>query len=194
MHLFSGTYDLKSLESIGESFGTATDHLQKLLNYLQSLCESLFRLDSTNQDRPPWSEYLVATVVTLSITWITYILFLAPLWNGFWTGPRASRHLVHRYMGLVYLIQYPLAWLEFARDYDSARNSYLPHLIALNGVTQAWSAFFSFKVLPELNDAGYYSDKSVLSRSFVHENAFFQILSVYGTLYYIEGPDRKSVV
>ena len=53
------------------------------------------------------------------------------------------------------------------------------------GIIQAWSAFFSFKVLPELNDAGYYADKSVLSRSFVHENAFFQLLCVFGSLYYI---------
>lgn len=59
------------------------------------------------------------------------------------------------------------------------------HLLnARIGILQAWSAFFSFKVLPELNDAGYYSDKSVLSRSFIHENAYFQLLSVFGTLYF----------
>ena len=52
------------------------------------------------------------------------------------------------------------------------------------GITQAWSAFFSFKVLPELNDAGYYSDKAVLSRNFVHENAFFTLMSVFGSMYY----------
>ena len=41
-------------------------------------------------------------------------------------------------------------------------------------------------MLPELNDAGYYSDKSVLSRSFVHENAFFQMMTVFGSLYYVD--------
>jgi hypothetical protein len=51
---------------------------------------------------------------------------------------------------------------------------------------QGWSAYFSFKVLPELYDPGYYSDKAVLSRSFVHENIFFTTMAVYGSVYYNE--------
>jgi hypothetical protein len=51
-------------------------------------------------------------------------------------------------------------------------------------VVQAQSAYFSFKVLPEIKDAGYYSDKAVLSRTFVHENIFYQLLSLAGSLYY----------
>ena len=49
---------------------------------------------------------------------------------------------------------------------------------------QAHSAFFSFKVLPDLEDAGYYSDVAVLSRTFVHENTFFQLMSTFGSIYY----------
>ncbi|KAL7571398.1 hypothetical protein ACA910_007704 [Epithemia clementina (nom. ined.)] len=184
LQLFSGSWDRTTLESVSDSYQTAVDHLQKLVIYFNKLSQSVF-LDA--HARPPLSEYLVASLVTLAVAWVTYVLFLAPLMGGFWTGARANRHMLHRYMGLVYLIQYPLAWIEFARNYESAKDSYLPHLIALNGIIQAWSAFFSFKVLPELNDAGYYSDKSVLSRSFVHENAFFQLMTVFGSLYYIDG-------
>ena len=46
------------------------------------------------------------------------------------------------------------------------------------------SAYFSFKVLPELEDAGYFSDKAVMSRRFVHENLYFQLLCVFGSVYY----------
>jgi hypothetical protein len=52
------------------------------------------------------------------------------------------------------------------------------------GIAQAWSAYFSFKVLPELNDPGYYSDKAILSRTFVHENVFFTTMAVFGSIYY----------
>jgi hypothetical protein len=54
------------------------------------------------------------------------------------------------------------------------------------GILQGTSAYFSFKVLPELNDPGYYSDKAVLSRSFVHENIFFTVMAVFGSVYYNE--------
>lgn len=51
---------------------------------------------------------------------------------------------------------------------------------------QGTSAFFSFRVLPELNDPGYYSDKAVLSRTFVHENLYFTVMAVFGSIYYNE--------
>lgn len=51
-------------------------------------------------------------------------------------------------------------------------------------VIQGYSAFFSFKVLPELEDPGYYSDRAVVSRSFVHENIFFSMMAVFGSIYY----------
>lgn len=33
-------------------------------------------------------------------------------------------------------------------------------------------------------DPGYYSDKAVLSRNFVHENIFFTVMAVFGSIYY----------
>jgi hypothetical protein len=56
----------------------------------------------------------------------------------------------------------------------------------LKGLIQAQSAYFSFKVLPDLKDAGYYSDKAVLSRKFVHENGCYQLFTVFGSLYYVD--------
>jgi hypothetical protein len=38
--------------------------------------------------------------------------------------------------------------------------------------------------LPELADPGYYSDKAVLSRSFVHENTFFTTITFLGSCLY----------
>lgn len=54
------------------------------------------------------------------------------------------------------------------------------------GILQGTSAFFTFRVLPELTDPGYYSDKAVLSRNFIHENIFFTVMSVFGSVYYNE--------
>lgn len=39
-------------------------------------------------------------------------------------------------------------------------------------------------MLPELEDPGYYSDKAVMSRSFVHENIFFALYCIFGSVYY----------
>jgi hypothetical protein len=55
------------------------------------------------------------------------------------------------------------------------------------GVIQGYSAYFSFKVLPDLDDAGYFSDKAVMSRAFVHENIYFSLLCIWGSTYYHAG-------
>ena len=54
----------------------------------------------------------------------------------------------------------------------------------LVGVIQGVSAYFSFKVLPELADPGYYSDKAVLSRTFIHENTYFSTITFLGSCLY----------
>ena len=49
---------------------------------------------------------------------------------------------------------------------------------------QGISAYFSFRVLPDVSDPGYYSDRAVLSRKFVHENIYFQLLTYVGSTMY----------
>jgi len=71
---------------------------------------------------------------------------------------------------------------------------YSPHdltllflLFCLIGVIQGYSAYFSFKVLPELKDSGFYSDKGVMSRNFLHENICFNLFCIWGAVYYHTG-------
>lgn len=134
----------------------------------------------------PLKEYFVALIVLAFLSSIFFVLLIAPLRAGMWTNrTRIKRHKLHRYFGLLFLIAYTFAWIEFIFDYENrGKNSYLPHIISINGFIQATSAYFSFRVLPDLTDPGYYSDKAVLSRLFVHENIFFQIMSVWGSFLY----------
>lgn len=165
------------LSSLSTSMHTLRETMERTNDMYASLWEGNGAYSLT--------ECLYATVVLAGVLSILYVLVYTPLRAGMWTGQRAKRHLVHRYMGLAFLIQYGLAWVEFITNYeDGARGSFLPHTIALNGMIQAASAYFSFKVLPSLDDAGYFSDKAVLSRNFVHENIFYQMLVVLGSLYY----------
>mmetsp|Transcript_8772 Transcript_8772/g.11645 ORF Transcript_8772/g.11645 Transcript_8772/m.11645 type:complete len:459 (+) Transcript_8772:257-1633(+) len=181
LQICSGFLSLSTAESVYQSISSAVRQIKQLLDYTNSLTQSMAL---PSEERPPVSEYLVAAFTSTCLVSVLYVLFIAPFMGGFWTGARSTRHVMHRYMGLLYLVQYGLAWTEFARDYEQSKASILPACVALNGIIQAWSAFFSFKVLPELNDAGYYSDKAVLSRNFVHENAFFTLMSVFGSMYY----------
>jgi hypothetical protein len=111
----------------------------------------------------------------------------------------------------LYLIQYGAAWTHYLTNYEEAKDTYLTHFIALNGMIwyvavlfawsrsssrltigvwlhsgliQGYSAFFSFKVLPEAADPGYYSDKAVASRNFIHENVYYTMMAVFGSVYY----------
>jgi hypothetical protein len=59
-------------------------------------------------------------------------------------------------------------------------------VFGLLGILQGTSAYFSFKVLPDAEDPGYYSDKAVLSRNFIHENIFFTLMCIFGSVYYNE--------
>jgi hypothetical protein len=51
----------------------------------------------------------------------------------------------------------------------------------LLGFIHGYSAYFSFKVLPELDGAGYYSDRVVASRTFIRENVLFTMMAVFGS-------------
>ena len=77
---------------------------------------------------------LATSIVVAVLGSIFNVLLIKPFRAGMWTGTRARRHRIHRYMGLLYLLQYAAAWYEFIANYEgSGKKSYLPVTIALNG-------------------------------------------------------------
>jgi hypothetical protein len=79
-------------------------------------------------------EIVIACIASLIIGGILYVLVYAPLRAGMWTGQRARKHVIHRYMGLAFLIQYGAAWVEFMTNYENGgKDSFLPHFISTNG-------------------------------------------------------------
>lgn len=183
VQVFGGVFSLETLFSLHSSVTTSIKAVYDLLAYQRDLFQSI-----ASGEQRETLEYVISFAWMIVLSCIFYVLIYSPFRAGMWTGQRAKRHLVHRYMGLLFLTQYTLAWVEYLTNYEEAgRTTYFPHTIALNGLIQVWSAYFSFKVLPELDDAGYYSDKAVLSRNFVHENAFYQLMVVFGSLYYNDG-------
>lgn len=87
----------------------------------------------TQQGGHSMIEYAKLLGLAFAIVSSFKILFVAPFKAGMWTGERAKRHVIHRYMGLLFLIQYSLAWVEFTSNYEVYKLSYLPFTIALNG-------------------------------------------------------------
>eukprot|EP00529_Nitzschia_sp_RCC80_P042764 CAMPEP_0113477244 /NCGR_PEP_ID=MMETSP0014_2-20120614/20103_1 /TAXON_ID=2857 /ORGANISM="Nitzschia sp." /LENGTH=436 /DNA_ID=CAMNT_0000370323 /DNA_START=99 /DNA_END=1405 /DNA_ORIENTATION=+ /assembly_acc=CAM_ASM_000159 len=186
-HYVLNVWSVRTLVNWKESMTHAGEATRDALMYLKELMERVF-LGSQDENPADWKEIVTAGVVTTLIGTTLYVLIGAPLRAGFWTGSRSTKHKVHRYMGMAYLIQYFAVWIEFVTNYEHHRaDSVLPHFIAINGIIQGYSAFFSFKVLPELDDPGYYSDKAVASRKFVHENIYFSLLCVFGSFFYNEG-------
>jgi len=172
----SGLWNFSTLESYLNSM---TISASAVGNFVVENFRSVARKE---QDPLQLLKALLVSTLALSLA---FVFVWAPFRAGMWTGRRAKRHQFHRYMGLLYMVQYFFAWVEFGTNYEnSARDSVVPHFIAVNGLLQGLSAFISFRVLPELNDAGYFSDKAVLSRNFVHENIFFTLMVVFGSMYY----------
>jgi hypothetical protein len=183
-HYVLGLWSVHTLQNWKESMVHAGGATRDAMVYLRLLMERVVDTHSSTD----WKEVATAAIATTLIGTALYVLIGAPLRAGFWTGSRSTKHMIHRYMGMAYLLQYFAVWIEFVTNYDHhAADSVLPHFIAVNGIIQGYSAFFSFKVLPELDDPGYYSDKAVASRKFVHENIYFSLLCVFGSFFYNEG-------
>jgi len=194
---FAGIWRPETVRSFLESVRTSNATIRGGLEYWRDLCKSLATEDSSSTASTTISrrdgdegrqteDYVRAAMIFLSVASLAYVFVIAPFRAGLWTGPRARKHKLHRYMGLSFMALYTLTWVEFFTNYEAAEVSVIPHVVALNGLLQTYSAFFSFKVLPELSDPGYYSDKAVLSRHFIHENGFFSLLVVFGSVYYNE--------
>ena len=180
-HYIIGFYSFETLTNWKESMVHAYRGAFDGMAYLCTVMDDVWNGRVTD-----WSEVLYALVVSCLVASVTMLLIGAPLRAGFWTGSRTRKHFVHRYMGLAFLLQYAAAWVEYLTNYDHAKDSVLLHFIALNGLIQGYSAYFSFKVLPDLEDPGYFSDKAVISRTFVHENTYFSLITAWGSIYYNE--------
>jgi len=191
LQVTTGTYQI-----IFQQFQEYTETLQQFL--LSSSCLSIQNsllysmntiktyIASFDPSQHTIAENIKMFLIGIFLSSIINIFFIAPFRAGMWTGQRAKKHKIHRYFGLLYLFQYGYGWVYFAKYYDQGyEHSLLPHMITLNGLVQVHSAYFSFKVLPESKDAGYISDKAVLSRTFIHENSYFQLLCAFGSFYYI---------
>ena len=127
----SGMYKLETLQRWWSSVVTSIKKCNSIMEYERDLMKSIF----TGELRDPM-EYLQAGVVTLLVGSILWVLIVIPFKAGLWTGQRASRHKMHRYMGLCFLLQYVLSWVEFITNYHGVGEySVLPHAVALNGAS-----------------------------------------------------------
>lgn len=125
---YGGIYRMDTIyswkSSIVTSYFTSIDKMRYLKDLMQA---------TVNGEIHKPKEYAIALITTLCIASILYVLIWSPLRAGMWTGTRARRHKVHRYLGLLYLIQYASAWTEYLTNYENGMNSFLPYFIVLNG-------------------------------------------------------------
>lgn len=105
---------------------------------------------------------------------------LTMLLNLFFT----KKFLTHRLMGLVYLIQFALAFFLYFYNFEMFYNSPLIWSLPFTGFMQSIVAASTFTFLPKKqDDPGYYGDKSTLSYNFVVENIYFSGILLFQWLY-----------
>mmetsp|Transcript_12128 Transcript_12128/g.20123 ORF Transcript_12128/g.20123 Transcript_12128/m.20123 type:complete len:220 (-) Transcript_12128:42-701(-) len=124
-----GIYSFEVMESVGNSLRTAAHSTWSSLEYLRDLTHAV----CTGQSKDP-IEIITAAFATLCFGCCFFVLFIVPIRAGMWTGTRARRHKIHRYLGLIFLIQYFAAWVEYICNYDEGgKDSYLSHFVGMNG-------------------------------------------------------------
>ena len=129
LQLFSGLWATSTLEgwmqSVKESSTTTS---QFIIDSLQ-----LVKATAQGEVRDPYQLLKAGLVFALTMS-LGYVFLWAPFRAGMWTGTKARKHKVHRYMGLFFMIQYFYAWVEFCTNYREGESKrILPHSIALNG-------------------------------------------------------------
>jgi hypothetical protein len=124
----SGVYTLESLVSYKNSIVTSLSTVAGSFSYCRVVLESLVEGKYLSA-----REYVTFTLVAACVLSLVIVFFIAPFRAGVWTGKRATRHVIHRFMGLAFMFQYTLAWVEFLTNYDAATASHLPIFIAVNG-------------------------------------------------------------
>ena len=123
----SGMWTMDTLYALLKSY---TDSAKSSVD----LVVQAYRTLSNPTDTKELAQTLIVLACVMSIA---YVFVVAPARAGLWTMPKARKHKTHRYMGLFFLVQYSLAWVEFATNYVGANGmagiSYIPHAVALNG-------------------------------------------------------------
>ena len=124
-----GVYTSEVFQSVIHSLKTSAVALATYCEYLRDLTKAV----ATGRTTEP-HEVITSAFATAFASAVLYILLYIPFRAGMWTGQRARRHKVHRYMGLSFLILYFAAWIEFFANYENGgKDSYLAHFISLNG-------------------------------------------------------------
>ncbi|GMH54326.1 hypothetical protein TrST_g10523 [Triparma strigata] len=102
----------------------------------------------------------------------------------FWgLGTGKTKFRAHRLGGISWILCYVFTWYKFLSDYPFFLSWNLPILVALIGTFQGVSATLTFWFLPNQQDNGFFSDRGILSRLFVIENVFYQLLVLFGATY-----------
>ena len=95
------------------------------------------------------------------------------------------KFILHRLMGLSYLIQYGLAFYLYVNNYNSFKSSVFIWSLPLTGLIQSVIAIYTFTFLSRTKvDGGYFSDRGTLSYSFIVENSYFALILLFQWLYY----------
>ena len=127
------SYASSIFTSPATTIDTVYGSFQCSLRNLFTCIPSIIGFWSENQDNRSMIECTIFLGLACAIVSSLEMLFVAPCKAGMRTGQRAKRHVIHRYMGLLFLIQYSLAWVEFTTNYEGYKHSYFPFAIALNG-------------------------------------------------------------
>ena len=129
LQYWAGWHRIETIQSWYRSVKTSAHTAVELLGYTLYTTKAALKGELVDH-----SEYLKLAIVCAVTFSMIYVFFLAPFRAGLWTGARAKRHKVHRYMGLMFLMQYFFAWIEFSTNYENGgAHSVLPHFISLNG-------------------------------------------------------------
>lgn len=132
LQYFSGMWRLETLQRWYISLKDSSFTVGALLVYTRDfLITALSKSNTTTTLH--WTEYVQTTAIATMCLFLFFVFVVAPARAGFWTGRRARRHLIHRYMGISFLVHYALAWVEYFTNYEQSRSSYLIHIVALNG-------------------------------------------------------------
>jgi hypothetical protein len=132
----SGMWHRSTLDSWYTSLRDSTVQLGKLTTSAINVTFGMQRATTTDQatdELRSWIQYAQTVLITIFCGVLAYVFFVAPALAGLWTGRKARRAVLHRYMGLSYLIHYVLACVELITNYGAAKNSYLCHVVAVTG-------------------------------------------------------------